>query len=242
MPIRARRLILALGRLQYMSGIRGNRTIRDAFIDSVALFAEGKSGWAGDMAIVLGRLPTPVLVTPADFLCPDSILAIQKRVVEVVDGHLQMQTDVSYRSILLHHRLELMNDALTTVTRRRRHYLTLVHHRALTLPRANKRYRLSIPREERLCRFCQLEVEDEVHALLECEGHAALVEMRDVFLDDLLSVDPVLGSQKVVLDPLAFLRRCVASRKGIPVVAKYVYEVLREFDCYMRYIPPGYGR
>ncbi|KAJ7124457.1 hypothetical protein C8R44DRAFT_619990 [Mycena epipterygia] len=46
------------------------------------------------------------------------------------------------------------------------------------------RYRLAIPREEPLCRFCRAAVEDEAHALLNCNGLALLTDLRTCFLAD----------------------------------------------------------
>ncbi|KAJ7456855.1 hypothetical protein B0H11DRAFT_2243748 [Mycena galericulata] len=194
MPIRIRRLLLALARLRYMVGLGEERIVRSALLDSVDLFTNGFSGWAGDVAIMLRTLPTPIRMTAADFLSPLSIDAIIKKVMEVVDADLQFDVDFLQKTHLLRNRLETVEETLTLVTRRRRHYLTMVmipaHRKALTRLllsdhnlsverlRYPARYRLAIPREERLCRFCRDGVEDEVHSLLECEGSSRLMEMR----------------------------------------------------------------
>ncbi|KAJ7929721.1 hypothetical protein B0H13DRAFT_1596030, partial [Mycena leptocephala] len=58
MPIRVRRLLLALGRLRYMPDLDedSGRMVRAALLDSVDLFAAGHAGWAGDVAIMLSTL------------------------------------------------------------------------------------------------------------------------------------------------------------------------------------------
>ncbi|KAJ7454295.1 hypothetical protein B0H11DRAFT_2325025 [Mycena galericulata] len=157
---------------------------------ALSLFTNGFSGWAGDVAIMLRTLPTPIRMMAADFLSPLSIDAIIKKVMEVVDADLQFDVDFLQKTHLLRNRLETVDETLTLVTRRRRHYLTMVmipaHPKALTRLllsdhnlsverlRYPVRYRLAIPREERLCRFCRDGVEDEVHLLLECEGSSRL--------------------------------------------------------------------
>ncbi|KAJ7328735.1 hypothetical protein DFH08DRAFT_709458, partial [Mycena albidolilacea] len=84
------------------------------------------------------------------------------------------------------------------------------------------RYRLPIPREWRLCRFCRTQCEDEVHALFLCNGHAPLLALRSSFLSDLFSVDPTLRRVMSDYTAHAFLRHIVASRKVIGKVATYV--------------------
>lgn len=59
MPIRIRRLLLALSRLQYMLRVGEERIVRAALMDPISLFANCVSGWAGDVAIALRTLPTP---------------------------------------------------------------------------------------------------------------------------------------------------------------------------------------
>ncbi|KAJ7911527.1 hypothetical protein B0H13DRAFT_1614472, partial [Mycena leptocephala] len=56
MPIRIRRLLLALSRLRYMLELGEERRVRAALLDSVDLFAAGHPGWAGDIAILLRSL------------------------------------------------------------------------------------------------------------------------------------------------------------------------------------------
>ncbi|KAJ7169831.1 hypothetical protein C8R46DRAFT_213930 [Mycena filopes] len=63
MPLRIRRILLALGRLRYMVMVEEGCVVCDALLDSIALLCEGKSGWATDLVIMLRRLPTPIDVT-----------------------------------------------------------------------------------------------------------------------------------------------------------------------------------
>jgi hypothetical protein len=259
MPIRIRRLLLTLSRLRYMLELGEERRVRAALLDSVDLFAAGHPGWAGDIAILLRSLPTPIRITPQDFRSLPAIEAISKKVVEVVDADLQFDINFLQKTHLLRNRLEKADDSdtLSLVTRRRRHYLTMVpipaHRKAITRLllsdhnlsverlRYRTRYRLPIPREARLCRFCRVSIEDEVHALLECETHVPLAEIRDRFLDDVFKRDPALEAEYMRLSHLDFLRRMVSSRKAIQRLAKYVFDVLSLFDSFERYIPAGFN-
>ncbi|KAJ7150782.1 hypothetical protein C8R46DRAFT_812730, partial [Mycena filopes] len=94
-----------------------------------------------------------------------------------------------------------------------------------------------IPREDRLCRFCRMAVEDEVHALLECETHAPLVTLRREFLADAFQCDSELDAAHLFLSRGDFLQRAVSSRKAVTRVAKFVCEVLCLFDSFERFIP-----
>ncbi|KAJ6559115.1 hypothetical protein DFH09DRAFT_1316877 [Mycena vulgaris] len=57
-------------------GDDSDRVVHAALLDSVDLFHTGFAGWAGDLAIMLGALPTPICVVPADFLSIPTIEAI----------------------------------------------------------------------------------------------------------------------------------------------------------------------
>ncbi|KAJ7148422.1 hypothetical protein C8R43DRAFT_1088393 [Mycena crocata] len=247
MPVRIRRLLLALGRLRYMVKIDDKRrVVRDALLDSMALLREGQPGWASDVTIMLRRLPTPIEVTADDLLCTDSIEAIEKRVIAVADADLQHDIDRLVKTHLIRNRVELdsSDKSLRLVTRRLRHYLHMVavpaHRKAITglllgdhnlsVERLHypARYRAKVPREFRLCRLCRGAVEDETHALLDCNTEERLVMLRSDFLDGISSRDPTL---------LALL---IASRKLIQWVAKYVFNVLALYQESPRFFPVAF--
>ena len=236
-----------------------DRRVRWALLDSVDLFAAGKAGWAGDLAIMLRCLPTPIRIAPADFLCLKSIEAIAKRVEEVVDADIQFDINFLQKTHLLRGRLEVIEEtgAHAVVARRKRHYLTMVpipahrialtrlllsdHNLSVERLRYASRTRRIVPREERLCRFCRAEVEDEIHALLQCKGHLPLVRLRESLLADIFYCDPPLQNAYARLTTPEFLQTMVGSRRAIRRVAKYVCDVLAIFDSFERYIPDGYN-
>ncbi|KAJ6482322.1 hypothetical protein C8R47DRAFT_1283329 [Mycena vitilis] len=254
MPLRVRRLLHYLGRLRYMAdlGADSGRVVHSALLDTVDLFATRRAGWAGDVAIMLSRLPTPIRIAPTDFVSVDAIDAIIAKVAEVVD------TDIDHlqKTHLLRNRLESVDGTLSLQIRKRRHYLMMVavpaHRKSLTRLllgdhtlsverlRYPARYRRAIPHEERLCRLRRLEVEDEVHALLVCTASLQLTEMRERFLEDAFLRDDELEQSFSDLTRYEFLRR-MSSRKAIERIARFIFEVLTLFDRFQRYIPDGYG-
>ncbi|KAJ7657820.1 hypothetical protein DFH06DRAFT_928608, partial [Mycena polygramma] len=125
MPLRVRRLLHALGRLRYMAdlGADSGRVVHSALLDTVDLFATRRAGWAGDVAIMLSRLPTPIRIAPADFVSVDTIDAIIAKVAEVVDTDLQYDIDHLQKTHLLRNRLESVDGTLSLQIRKRRHYL-----------------------------------------------------------------------------------------------------------------------
>ncbi|KAJ7864656.1 hypothetical protein B0H13DRAFT_2353537 [Mycena leptocephala] len=158
---------------------------------------------------MLRRLPTAIVLGADDLLCSETIDAIRKEVITIVDTDLQRDIDRLVKTHLLRNRVESGKDkSLGQVSRRLRHYLTDVavpaHRKAMTglllgdhnlsveRLRYGARYRMPVPREFRLCRFCRGSVEDEVHALFECAAEPRLIEFRADFLGRLAERDPGL--------------------------------------------------
>ncbi|KAJ7044790.1 hypothetical protein C8F04DRAFT_1389078 [Mycena alexandri] len=256
MPIRIRRLLIALGRLKYMNalGQEQGRVVRDAFLDSINLLREGKPGWATDLVIMLSRLPTPIEVGPDDLLSVDFVNALETRIVQIVNTDLQNNIDRLVKTHLLRNWLEMGDDrALVLAPRRLRHYLTVVavpaHRKALTglllgdhllsveRLRYTTRYRDPVPRNFRLCRLCRGSVEDEVHALFDCTAELRLMQLRARFLASLSVCDPKVHTLYGQITNYDFLLQLVSTRKGVKVFAKYVYNVLALFQEFPRYFP-----
>ena len=82
-------------------------------------------------------------------------------------------------------------------------------------------------------RFCQqveqnasCHVESEVHALLECLSHQPLVERRNTFLSDIFLAVPSLSGCFERMEHIHFLRDIMHQKVLLPVVPKYVHDVL----------------
>ncbi|KAJ6507116.1 hypothetical protein DFH09DRAFT_1101364 [Mycena vulgaris] len=92
-------------------GDDSDRVVHAARLESVDLFRTGFAGWAEDLAIMLGTLPTPICVVPADFL---SIPTIEAIMVEVAQ-HISPSENP-----LLRDRLEAVDETHSLATPRRR--------------------------------------------------------------------------------------------------------------------------
>jgi hypothetical protein len=80
-----------------------------------------------------------------------------------------------------------------------------------------------------VCRFCRREVETPEHALITCESSDTLVKLRDTFLAKLFSDIPNLRIQMMALSNTEFLKAIIYPRSTIPLVAKFVFDVLEVF-------------
>lgn len=80
--------------------------------------------------LVTSRTPCNIYLSPylsgQRICCPGTVELLIKAVTEVTDKDLQVSIDTSPKTLLLRYRREMLEDELTLVTRRRRHYLTLV--------------------------------------------------------------------------------------------------------------------
>ncbi|KAJ7495278.1 hypothetical protein FB451DRAFT_1020108 [Mycena latifolia] len=111
------------------------------------------------------------------------------------------------------------------------------HNLSVERLRYPARYRDTVPREHRLCRFCRAAVEDEVHALFDCGADFRLVDLRTVFLDSLLDCDQAAHATWASLPSYEFMIRLVSLRKAVQLFAKYIFQVLNIFDGTPRYFP-----
>ncbi|KAF8987725.1 hypothetical protein BDZ89DRAFT_1202073, partial [Hymenopellis radicata] len=154
---------------------------RLAFDALCILHGAGHSAWIGDIQWCLSQcgidLPRfPVLISV------DDVHALIKKVTAACHEDLQRQVDNSDRLYLLHGRLEpLENGRPKARVLHFRHYLSVKradhrksmtrlllsdHHLAVEQLRRAARYVPSLPRDCRLCRFCQKAVETPEHAVL----------------------------------------------------------------------------
>ncbi|KAJ7110988.1 hypothetical protein C8R44DRAFT_933907 [Mycena epipterygia] len=84
-------------------------------------------------------------------------------------------------------------------------------------------------------RLCRGAVEDEVHALLDCNAHPPFVDLRRIFLREILALDSALQAAHSSLSHYDFLRRMISSRKGVQRLAKFAFDVFTVFNAFERY-------
>ncbi|KAF8057021.1 hypothetical protein FPV67DRAFT_1430995 [Lyophyllum atratum] len=243
MPIRYRRLVLALKYLLYLLGLPRDRLASAAMREAYALALSGYGSWFSDMRIVLANLPVPILWTlPQLELLPEHVEAlivdVERSANEWVDGFVLSSPKTRD---LLQGRMELEGDKLVKKVLAFRHYLrvkTPKHRRALTHMvlschalamerlRWSERRRPPIPPEFRFCRFCREGLEDVVHALLLCP-HLPVQALRAAFF---LQVETSLPRFRARYpDPYILIRELLAQRATIALFAKYVWEVFEVF-------------
>ncbi|KAI0064582.1 hypothetical protein BV25DRAFT_1906569 [Artomyces pyxidatus] len=92
-----------------------------------------------------------------------------------------------------------------------------------------ERYRASVPRDSRLCRFCEECVETPVHALFECVADEQLCVLRREFLADMLFHMPSLREDTVGMSNIEALRHLLQLRKTLPLLARFTHAVLKVF-------------
>ena len=124
----------------------------------------------------------------------DELQSLQDSLKHGCNRFLDNMVDTSSKCTLLQARLE--KDAISRwvhVTRKLHHYLMLpvipVHRHALAsimlsshalaVERLHHQewYRAPVPHEWFLCRLCWVDVEDDVHVLLKCEGRSDLLAL-----------------------------------------------------------------
>jgi hypothetical protein len=151
------------------------------------------------------------------------VQAYQENVEKCALGWLQHELDKSGKLYLLHGRHEPQKDKPAVQKPLfLRHYLYMVktqsHREALTsimlsthslalekLRHVNHAY-TSVPRHERLCRFCTAEVESPEHALLECKESPSILDLRTAFLEKLFSTVPKMQQKMVQLSSVEYLK------------------------------------
>ncbi|KAJ7162682.1 hypothetical protein C8R43DRAFT_1173449 [Mycena crocata] len=245
-PLRYRRLIIALRYLKYLVSLKSSHYARLALEDSYRLYLGGQQGYWMDLAYALSKLRFPIVLPSLPTLTAEICDALGKAVHVAAMRDLQLDINQSTRLYLLHGRLEpLEADPPKAITAILRHYLVLVvntsHRRALTKLlvsqhplaverlRYKKRYhREIVPRGLRRCRFGCTSVETVEHALFFCDKSEKLNEKRTSF---------VIGSSAYVPHVLSVsaatattvLKALVFNRVTVCQVAKFAYQVFNIF-------------
>ncbi|KAJ7912427.1 hypothetical protein B0H13DRAFT_2327434 [Mycena leptocephala] len=209
---------------------RPRHVVHLALLDSVALFRQGKPGWASDLAVMLKHLLTAIDVEPEDLLSISRIDSSKKEIVRIVDVDLQHDIDNLVKTHMLRNRLESGEQkSVTLVTRATRAMTGLLlgdHNLSVEHLHYPARYREVIPPQHKLCRFCQGGVEDEVHALFDCTADPRLVELRSQFLKTLMICDSTTWDSYTKISSYDFMLELVPSRKAVQVFAKYIFLIL----------------
>jgi hypothetical protein len=253
LPLKFRRLLMALKYLHYLADLPPSRLACKALEDSITLDKLSKSSWVKDPHTCIANL-TPLVAFPdLGFLNANVIKDLSKVIQEAMKLALQDALESNKKLYLLHHRLEPNSDGSghKHVAILLRHYLKIpnrthrmsltrlllsCHPLALEKLRQTEHRRPKIPRDLRLCRFCQAEIESPEHALFECIENPEIVYLRDV-LTCSLAVEIPLWETINLLNPLAKLCTLLSRRATIGLLAKFSHEVISIYEGYPLQIP-----
>ncbi|KAF5383608.1 hypothetical protein D9615_003499 [Tricholomella constricta] len=253
LPIRYRRVVLALGFLKHVVCLPEDRLVWRAMAESFKLARMGHGSWVTDLKLVLANLPDPILwVLPEGGMDADMVESLIEEVKASADRWVDGVVLSSARTRdLLAGRMEMVDGRLVKKVIAFRHYLRVKiprHRRALTHVvlcchalaverlRWSERRRPAVARELRVCRLCRDGVEDAVHALLVC-GHPSVQQYRQVFY---AQVDAALpGFRSRFTDAEAMMRDLLGQRVTVALLAKFCYDVLEVFYAEPMLIPAG---
>ncbi|THV03490.1 hypothetical protein K435DRAFT_747737 [Dendrothele bispora CBS 962.96] len=244
LPVRYRRLQLALGYLKYLIQLPLHQYASAAFHHSCSLYNNRASCWIGDIIHTLKNLPVPVHVTLQGLLHTNSVDAVIGQVAESWESSLRMFVQEAARTFILRKRVEydgkgVMREYrlwayrsyldLIRVPSHRKAYFWFVtsnHHFAVELLRyTDRRYQTYVPREWRKCRFGCDSIEDEFHVTLRCDGSLSLQDVRRSLHEDLshLMQDWDFWSRRLMDD--SFLLRILFDESLVARVAKFIYDM-----------------
>ncbi|TFK87270.1 hypothetical protein K466DRAFT_599629 [Polyporus arcularius HHB13444] len=214
-------------------------TVREAW----QLAQHGHSSWWGDLCLSLLELPVSVLVNLEEMPTVDIVRSALAQVELSLTRHLFDAVMTSERLPVLQARFRrLVSPIKLSHVCRQRPYLAVTnpkHREALVRLLSSdhplgveegRRQGWDIPRHRRVCRFCRRRwaIEDEVHALLECED-PRLALLRDV---DLLSAlerqeEPLPGARRMYarMPSWDFLDYLLRTSRLLTTVARFVYLV-----------------
>lgn len=248
---------MAIGYLIYLLRLPWTHYAYAALQESRSLLESGWSCWIADLNWVINTLPRPgrnVRRVNVDEMGEEQLLSLQTTLIEWCDEDLRRAIMTSPKCSLIAGRMELgVNGVMTRVSRKLCHYLALPivpahrkafisimfssHELAVERLRWKERYRGPVPREWRLCRFCRSSVEDEVHALLDCNAHGGLSPIRDLMHAEVQALVPDFRWK---MDSFALLRDLLHHQRLALPVAKFIHSILSVFYSQQMFIPAPY--
>lgn len=207
----------------------------------------------GDLANALYNLDQEVRIV-WDFredITPATVERLEVAVKESYERQARNALDASHKTWLLHNRVEYVGrgrtDASPLLLRHYLRHITIPSHRiaftrlllsshglAVERLRWTTRARpASVPREDRLCRFCNRlgirEVEDETHATLGCTSDPRLVELRSEMWEDADIRSSGIRAATVGLAGNEVLRELMRRPEVVKRMGKYIFQVLNVF-------------
>jgi hypothetical protein len=114
-------------------------------------------------------------------------------------------------------------------------FITSNHRLAIEVLRWTRSGADYIPDGWRLCRFCQDDVEDEIHAFMVCGASPELMDARAEFRSDVFTIDPTL---RLLNDPYNFMLTVLRRNDTVARAAKYLHTLHVIFTSTPVVVPP----
>ncbi|KAF5377477.1 hypothetical protein D9615_005367 [Tricholomella constricta] len=211
-----------------------------ALMDSINLAQthphDRTSSWVKDLIKVCAQLPDPVHVN-ADTLT-DTAPLLSHLIESSARTSLQALWDNSTKLVFRtrgHDATQRrMQPYLKIPDPQHRHALTRLllsdHLLAVEQLRCHRFSRGRIEQHHRLCCFCHLAIEDEVHTLFGCRSNDRLLSARDRFLDTLFHHNPRLCVLFLSAPATQFVDFPVNHTKTLKPFAAYVHQIFAIYD------------
>ena len=249
LPIRHRRLILALRYAKYVLSLPDRNYAKKAYLDAITLHRAGKRCWIGDLETALAKLPNfPVITDITQMESSGGIAALVDEVHDSCANHLHKQLQSS-RLPLFNDPYRPLNPADPKAFLRKKQYLRTIfvpaHRRAVSklltadhglaieqYRRIRRRDGSTIPVDERTCRYCEAPTESEIHALFLCpgeEGFPDVVRRRQQFYTDISRIFPSFSVERCLRSPTRCLHFFLNTPDLAPAFGKYVFDMLAMF-------------
>ncbi|KAJ7199095.1 hypothetical protein C8J57DRAFT_1104651 [Mycena rebaudengoi] len=247
LPVRYRRLILAIRYVNYVVGLEKTHYAWLALADSFDLFQNDCEGYWMDLIYALESLPFPVTVPNAQMFTAKTCESLCKQIYFSAMTSLEAAIIGSTRLYLLHGRDEPVEEgSARPITAILRHYLKLVvnadHRRALTRLllsqhglaieslRYNSRYYWRVERHLRLCRFGCDDVETVEHALFFCGGSENLADVRHKFVHAVSAKAPSVLTLQNEENATVVLKKIIFNKETVCRIAKFASQTFRIFS------------
>jgi hypothetical protein len=239
-PIRFRRLTLALRYLRHVLDLSLSHLVHCAWHEARVLALAGQPGWLSDLDLAIQHLPGHPRACPsATSASREDIDLIITAVDDTLKRWLQgvIATAAKGEILCLRHAAEhspsplkfraYLNIRVPEHRKAMTHLMVGDHRLAIERLRWRERGREPTPRKMRLCRLCGREVEEPVHVLMQCMARQELVDLCSQFMAVMLANNALLSC--MVGDDRR-LGHLLATEKVCEQVAKFVYEVFAIFD------------
>ncbi|KAJ3861884.1 hypothetical protein EV359DRAFT_46300 [Lentinula novae-zelandiae] len=261
MPIRTRRVILALRYLIYLLKLGPEHYAHLALQENFNLRNSGMKCWLSDVDWAIRHLPSSTLSLPPSALLSEmSLLLLINSISKESDTYLQSQVDSSHRLALLHGRREPQKEGPSKYfARTLRHYLIHIrnhsHRRSLTRLLCGDMVPLTfrssparidplLPSEvpAKQCRSCQspFHPESPQHIFLQCAADHTIVGLRTAFLDDISPSFPLPRNRLFSnSEALHYLKHFIFNISSTSRTARFIHEAAVHWTSLHPPLPPA---